>query len=167
MARKKRLKKAENGYAATPGTGKIGETCKSCIHLIRFEYCPKKGEKHKVYKYCCNLNPDKDFHKRVTRIKTSSPACSKFEKKEIVKKKKRERTEEEKKLLREKWRIYKSERSPKIREQILAHREVERAERNRILIKTGFCKVCGAERETEFHHPDDTKWLEVVDVNRH
>lgn len=62
------------GYAAPPGTGPTGETCKTCKHIYR-------NQQAKVYLKCaltraCWTGGGK------TDIRARAPACSKWEKAE-------------------------------------------------------------------------------------
>lgn len=65
--------KAHAGYAATPGTGPMGETCHSCKH-----YAYNEGRTARAYRKCALMRaiwtggPGTD-------IKAGSPACSKWE----------------------------------------------------------------------------------------
>lgn len=67
----KRRPTKPNGYAAIPGTGPAGETCRTCRHLARLKYA-------KVYLKCLierarwTCGPGTD-------IKAGSPACKKWE----------------------------------------------------------------------------------------
>lgn len=55
------------GYAAPPGTGPTGETCRSCEHYARLEYA-------KTYRKCAKM--EKVWtHGPGTDIKASAPAC--------------------------------------------------------------------------------------------
>lgn len=58
------------GYAAPPGTGPQGETCKTCKHIERHEYA-------KTYLKCALFRPQ--THGRKTDIKAGSPACNLWE----------------------------------------------------------------------------------------
>jgi hypothetical protein len=64
------------GYAATPGTGPAGETCKSCLH-----YSHNRGSEGRSRKKFpkCGLMRALWTNGPGTDIKASSPACSKFE----------------------------------------------------------------------------------------
>jgi hypothetical protein len=65
-------KKPKGGYAAVPGTGPKGETCKTCKHcFVRKMYSGKGYTK-------CELI--KETRGRGTDILQKSPACSRWEK---------------------------------------------------------------------------------------
>lgn len=59
------------GYAAKPGTGPAGETCKTCQHCVPHKYA-------KTF-YKCKLMKAGWTHSIKTDIKLKSPACSKWE----------------------------------------------------------------------------------------
>ena len=59
-------------YAAMPGTGPAGETCKSCRHI---DHTGRGGRYIK-----CGLTRDYRTHGAGTDIKAGSPACNKWEK---------------------------------------------------------------------------------------
>lgn len=60
------------GYAAEPGTGPIGETCKTCKHFTHKKH-------HRVYRKC--LLMEKVWNNSYgTDIKACAPACRLFEK---------------------------------------------------------------------------------------
>lgn len=63
------------GYAATPGTGPEGETCKTCAHLYRRE-CAKTYLK-------CLLMKSRWTGGAATDIRAGSPACNRWERGEI------------------------------------------------------------------------------------
>lgn len=70
--RKKLVKPAFKGlYAAYPGTGPEGETCKTCAHLSRKRMA-------KTY-LKCGLVQAKWTGGGGTDVRASSPACSKWE----------------------------------------------------------------------------------------
>src|SRR5258708_34516181 len=60
------------GYAAPPGTGPAGETCKTCLHYTHGGSGNRKFPK-------CGLMRPLWTHGPGTDIKASSPACAKFE----------------------------------------------------------------------------------------
>lgn len=65
--------KENAGYAATPGTGPLGETCRTCKHLVRKQFS-------RAYLKCALMEavwtggPGTD-------IKAGSPACAHWERK--------------------------------------------------------------------------------------
>lgn len=59
------------GYAAPPGTGPEGETCKTCKHIYRYRSA-------KTY-LKCGLNRSNWTHGPGSDIRAGSPACSKWE----------------------------------------------------------------------------------------
>lgn len=61
----------KTGYAAPPGTGTQGETCKTCQHLCRI-HCAKTYMKCGLMRGVWTGGPGTD-------IKSRSPACSKWE----------------------------------------------------------------------------------------
>lgn len=67
----KRKDPVPNGYAAKPGTGPIGESCKTCRHLYR-------NEQSKVY-LKCDLMKAKWTGGRASDILAKAPACSRWE----------------------------------------------------------------------------------------
>lgn len=67
---RKRPPTKANGYAAPPGSGPEGETCKSCVHLYRNEYA-------KVY-LKCDLMRAYWTGGTATDIRAGSPACSRW-----------------------------------------------------------------------------------------
>lgn len=67
----KRRDPAPAGYAAPPGSGPAGETCRSCRHLWRAEYS-------RAY-LKCELMAKRWTHGRKTDVLASAPACSKWE----------------------------------------------------------------------------------------
>jgi len=70
ISRKRKYGKAvRRGYAATPGSGPQGETCRGCEHYaVRLERYRK-----------CRLMRDEWTGGAATDIKASSPACAKWE----------------------------------------------------------------------------------------
>jgi len=68
----KRRSTVPNGYAARPGTGPAGETCKTCKHICRHRWS-------KVY-LKCGMAKGLWTHGPGSDIKASSPACAKWEK---------------------------------------------------------------------------------------
>jgi hypothetical protein len=70
----KRKPTVKNGYAAQPGTGPQGETCKTCKHKLSME--SNSGSKRFIK---CELRRATWTHGEGTDIRASSPACSKFE----------------------------------------------------------------------------------------
>lgn len=58
------------GYAATPGTGPAGETCKTCRHRVRKYTGSKTFNKCGLVKATCGPGTD---------IKISAPACGRWE----------------------------------------------------------------------------------------
>lgn len=71
---KKRTPIVKNGYAAPPGTGPEGATCKQCQHKTSFGN--SGGGKHFIK---CELRRDTWTHGEGTDILAGSAACSKFE----------------------------------------------------------------------------------------
>lgn len=67
----------KNGYAAEPGTGPQGLTCKQCRHKTTGG---NPGSSKRFIK--CELRRPSWTHGAGTDILASSPACSKFEAKE-------------------------------------------------------------------------------------
>ncbi len=67
----KRKDPTPNGYAAKPGTGPVGETCKSCRHLYR-------NEQAKTYLKCALTRACWTGGRR-TDILAKAPACEKWE----------------------------------------------------------------------------------------
>ena len=65
--------KKNAGYAATPGTGPTGETCKSCKH-----YSGHRTRPGTMFRKC-GLMESIWTHGPGTDIKAGSPACSKWE----------------------------------------------------------------------------------------
>lgn len=59
-----------SGYAAPPGTGPQGETCKTCQHIERISYA-------KTYLKCGKFAAQ--THGKKTDILASSPACRLWE----------------------------------------------------------------------------------------
>lgn len=72
-AERRRLRGGQppKGYAAPPGSGPTGETCKSCLHLVR-------REKAKTY-LKCGLMQQGWTGGAGTDVRASSPACSRWE----------------------------------------------------------------------------------------
>ncbi len=68
----KRKPTKANGYAARPGSGPEGETCKTCEHLR----CVGGGSR---FYSKCNLREGTWTHGPGSDIKQKSPACSKWE----------------------------------------------------------------------------------------
>lgn len=67
----KRKKTVLNGYAATPGTGPAGKTCRDCQHYARVRHA-------KAYRKCL-LMRGRWTGGPGTDILAGSPACSKFQ----------------------------------------------------------------------------------------
>jgi hypothetical protein len=65
----------KSGYAALPGTGPEGETCKTCAHYV--STCP--GGRKRFPK--CGLMRSRWTHGQGTDIKAGSPACREWRKK--------------------------------------------------------------------------------------
>jgi hypothetical protein len=61
-----------NGYAATPGFGPKGETCRTCKHLVRRHY-------NRVH-LKCGLIEYRWTNSYGTDVLAKSPACKLFEK---------------------------------------------------------------------------------------
>ena len=72
LAKKGRRPTQQRGYAAFPGTGPEGETCKTCRHIYR-------NEMAKTY-LKCGLMRSTWTGGAATDIKAGWPACSKWEK---------------------------------------------------------------------------------------
>lgn len=70
-ALKKRKAPVPNGYAAAPGTGPAGETCKTCLHLARVKYA-------NVYMKC-GLMKKQWTGGGATDVLARSPACRRWE----------------------------------------------------------------------------------------
>lgn len=70
-APKKRKETRPQGYAARPGSGPAGETCKSCRHLERVHYA-------KTYRKC-GLNKANWTHGPGSDVLAGSPACQLWE----------------------------------------------------------------------------------------
>lgn len=64
----KRRKTVPRGYAAAPGTGPKGETCKTCVHKAVI----KMGGRYLK----CELCRDRWTHGPATDIKAGAPACA-------------------------------------------------------------------------------------------
>jgi hypothetical protein len=60
------------GYAARPGTGPPGETCRTCAHC-----CARSGDRKTFYK--CELLKHLWTNSYGTDIRLKSPACAKWE----------------------------------------------------------------------------------------
>ena len=69
----KRKTTQPRGYAARPGTGPAGETCKSCDHYTHRKFS-------KTYRKCA-LNRAAWTRGPGSDIKAGSPACEKWERK--------------------------------------------------------------------------------------
>lgn len=69
-------KRQASGYAAMPGTGPAGETCKSCRHRVARQYA-------KAY-WKCRLMAAAWTHGRSTDIRLKSPACRRWEAPEAI-----------------------------------------------------------------------------------
>lgn len=69
---RKRHKTLPKGYAAPPGTGPAGETCKTCRHYARVKHA-------KVYRKCALVRA-KWTNGPGTDILAKSPACKEWEK---------------------------------------------------------------------------------------
>ena len=63
-----------HGYAANPGTGPRGETCKTCKYYARIRYS-------KVYRKCAKVY-DRWTHGCATDILAGAPACHYWEERE-------------------------------------------------------------------------------------
>jgi hypothetical protein len=74
-AGKHRRTTAPKGYAALPGSGPAGKTCRQCKH--RVIACPGGSKTFPK----CGLMRNCWTHGRGTDIKVSSPACKMFEEK--------------------------------------------------------------------------------------
>ena len=59
-----------NGYAAPPGTGPLGETCKTCAH--KRSMTNRSGAKHFIK---CEANRERWTHGEGSDIRAGSPAC--------------------------------------------------------------------------------------------
>lgn len=68
-----KIKNKVSGYAAPPGTGPKGETCKSCKHI-----CRHHDYKHTYIK--CGVIRHRWTHGLGTDIRVKSPACRLWEK---------------------------------------------------------------------------------------
>lgn len=64
----------KNGYAAPPGTGPSGQTCKGCAH--KRSMVSQGGSKRFIK---CELRAATWTHGPGTDILASTPACNKFE----------------------------------------------------------------------------------------
>ncbi len=69
----KRKTTRPNGYAAAPGSGPEGMTCRQCDHYI-IKYTQAGYTRPK-----CGKNRGRWTNGRASDIKVSSPACSQFE----------------------------------------------------------------------------------------
>lgn len=67
----KRKATVPKGYAARPGSGPAGETCKSCEHYVRRDW----GDKYRK----CGLMRAKWTRGPGSDIKARSPACAKWQ----------------------------------------------------------------------------------------
>lgn len=67
----KRKPTKPNGYAAIPGTGPTGETCRTCAHLARVRHSKKYLK--------CLLERHRWTNGPGTDIRASSPACKRWE----------------------------------------------------------------------------------------
>ncbi len=67
----KRKEPTPSGYAARPGTGPEGETCRTCKHLVRRHYA-------RVY-LKCGLTEAAWTGGRKTDVLARSPSCAKWE----------------------------------------------------------------------------------------
>lgn len=72
LAPPRRKPTVKNGYAAVPGTGPEGKTCRDCAHKHRMG---NYGSKSYIK---CELRRDTWTHGEGTDILARSPACSKF-----------------------------------------------------------------------------------------
>ena len=68
---RRRASNAARGYAAPPGTGPEGETCRSCRHLARVRYSRTFLK--------CELNRAAWTKAPWTDIRAGSPACRKWQ----------------------------------------------------------------------------------------
>lgn len=59
------------GYAASPGTGPVGETCRSCLHYTRKQY-------HTYTHLKCGLMQAAWTHGPGSDIRANSMACKKW-----------------------------------------------------------------------------------------
>jgi len=73
VAVKKKRDETPKGYAAPPGTGPAGETCRTCLNLCRVTYA-------KTYFKCALLRP-RWTSSYATEIRAKAPACRLWEKK--------------------------------------------------------------------------------------
>lgn len=71
--KKKRKEPVPRGYAAPPGTGPAGETCKTCEHIVRVKYHNNTYRK-------CRLREATWNHSGGTDIRAKFPACRFWEK---------------------------------------------------------------------------------------
>lgn len=60
-----------NGYAAPPGSGPSGETCRTCAHIYRVETGSRK-----TFRKCALVKPT---HGPGTDIRAKAPACRRWE----------------------------------------------------------------------------------------
>ena len=65
-------KYAARGYAAAPGTGPLGETCRTCKHCF-----DSGAHSHRIF-YKCGLSRCQSRTKNGD-VSTRSPACAKWE----------------------------------------------------------------------------------------
>lgn len=63
-----------NGYAAPPGTGPEGKTCKDCAH--KHSMSSNSGSKHFIK---CDANRERWTHGEGSDIRAGSPACRAFQ----------------------------------------------------------------------------------------
>lgn len=71
----KRKPTEPKGYAAVPGTGPAGETCRSCRHKVASNWTAKRYLKCALMQAHWTGGPGTD-------IRAGSPACARWEKKE-------------------------------------------------------------------------------------
>ncbi len=71
-AAKARLQHQACGYAAVPGTGPAGETCKTCRHAYAVEFARR-------YWKCDRIRPTRGLG---TDIRLKAPACRRWQAKE-------------------------------------------------------------------------------------
>lgn len=65
---RKRTSPVPRGYAAPPGSGPAGETCKTCQHIVRFKRYRKCGKRHSAW-----------THGGGSDILAKAPACRQWE----------------------------------------------------------------------------------------
>lgn len=68
----RRLSERAKGYAARPGSGPVGETCRTCAHAKHIAY-------HRRTYIKCGANRAAWTHSVRTDIRLKSPACKKWE----------------------------------------------------------------------------------------